>query len=161
MPGQAWNMWEAKSRKKASPPSFDPAALLSGGGGGGGGAKIVKWPERKRVRQKIHGGKRGRRRRGREGISHFIHSGGEEENKREAATGQRRERRRKKRRLSLFHSIKRCFALLCFFSPPCQKGREEEGRLTSPASFRAAALLGKAMGRSVGRSVGGFPGVWN
>ena len=55
MPGQAWNMWEAKSRKKASPPSFDPAALLSGGGGGG--AKIVKWPERKRVRQKIHGGK--------------------------------------------------------------------------------------------------------
>ncbi len=63
------------------------------------------------------------------------------------------ERRRKKGRLSLFHSIKRCFALLCFFSPPCQKGREEKkGRgLTSPASFRAAALLGEAMGRSVGR----------
>ncbi len=132
MPGQAWNMWEAKSRKKASPPSFDPAALLSGGGGGGGGAKIVKWPERKRVRQKIRGGKERKEAEGERGhFSFYTFWGrrGEQERGRDWTA----ERKKKKEEASFvvpLHQEVLCSSLLLLPSVPKRKRRRRAAHLT-------------------------------
>ncbi len=132
MPGQAWNMWEAKSRKKASPPSFDPAALLSGGGGGG--AKIVKWPERKRVRQKIHGGKERKEAEGERAFL-ILYILREKRRTRERPRLDNGEKEEEERRGVFRCSTPSRGALLFFASSPLRAKKEEKRRAAHLTCF--------------------------